>query len=134
QRVQHDISHPRILIFSYQFHGVFRPFAPPLECERGNSDQDTLLLRSATGSSDYPAILAVIGIRFALVHCVWRQLEFPVDDHYFSRKHQPFVTRSPLEPGGPSWPAPRGSSVRSTPRSRSDGPAGRSPPPSSSRP
>ena len=65
---------------------------------------------------------------------VWRQLEFPVDDHYFSRTHQSFVTRSRLEPGGPSWPAPRGSSARSTPRSRSDGPAGRSPPPSSSRP
>ena len=32
------------------------------------------------------------------------------------------------------WLAPRGSSARSTPRSRSDGPAGRSPPPSSSRP
>ena len=65
---------------------------------------------------------------------VWRQLDFPVDDHYFSRTHQPVVIRSRLEPGGPSWPAPRGSSARSTPRSRSDGPAGRSPPPSSSRP
>ena len=65
---------------------------------------------------------------------VWRQLDFPVDDHYFSRTYQPVVIRSPVESGGPSWPAPRGSSARSTPRSRSDGPAGRSPPPSSSRP
>jgi transposase len=65
---------------------------------------------------------------------VWRQLEFSVDDHYFSRTHRPFVTRSRLETGGPSWPAPRGSSARSTPRSRNGGPAGRSPPPSSSRP
>ena len=65
---------------------------------------------------------------------VWRQLEFPVDDHYFSRTHQPVVIRSLVESGGPSWPARRGSSARSVPRSRSDGQAGRSPPLSSSRP
>ena len=65
---------------------------------------------------------------------VWRQLEFPVDDHYLSRTHQPVVIRSPRELDGSSWPAPRDSSARSIPRSRSDAPAGRSPPLSSSRP
>ena len=60
--------------------------------------------------------------------------EFPADDHYFSRTHQPVVIRSRPELGGLSWPAPRGSSARSTPRSRSGAPAGRSPPPSSSGP
>ena len=82
------------------------------------------------------ALIAVMVYSFARVGAalVWRQLEFPVDDHYFSRTYQPVVIRSPVESGGPSWPAPRGSSARSTPRSRSDEPAGRSPPPSSSRP
>ena len=70
----------------------------------------------------------------ARIGTVWRQLDFPVDDHYFSRTHQPVVIRSRLERDGPSWPAPRGSSERSAPRSRSDEPAGRWPPPSSSRP
>jgi hypothetical protein len=65
---------------------------------------------------------------------VWRQLEFPVDDHYFSRTHQPVVIRSLVESAWPSWPAPRDSSARSIPRSRSDEQAGRSPLPSSSRP
>ena len=72
----------------------------------------------------------VTGIDFL----VWRQLDFPADDHYFSRTHQPVVIRSQLEPGGLFWPAPRDSLARSTPRSRNGGPVGRSPPPSSSRP
>ena len=32
---------------------------------------------------------------------VWRQLDFPADDHYFSRTHQPVVIRSRLESGRP---------------------------------
>ena len=64
----------------------------------------------------------------------WRQLEFPADDHYFSRTHQPVVIPPDRAPGGLSWPAPPGSSARSTPGSRSGGPGDRSPPPPSSRP
>lgn len=75
--------------------------------------------------------LDLLGQRYT---SVWRQLLFPVDDNYFSRTHKPVVIQSRRGFDAPSGPAPRDSSGRSTPGSRSDAPIGRSRPRSSSRP